>query len=147
MSGSAALASARRRRTGPNQSSLSKPENVIVEEPAKMVPINPSALLLKHNQLLNILQGDFESLKTQLNSINVESESNNPNHLDFYKSQYSSLLEEMKDIKKTLIKVQTFSMETNIELMKLKRLLQKDNESVVQKDEPVLVPELTIKIE
>ena len=145
MSGSAALASARRRRTNPNQYPLSKQENVIVEEPSKMIPINPSALLLKHNQLLNLLQVDVETLKTKLNTMNVDSksESDNPNHLDFYKTQYVSLLEEMKDIKKTLIKVQTFSMETNIEVMKLKRLIQKDNDSVV----PSIVPELTIKIE
>jgi len=145
MSGSAALASARRRRTNPNQYPLSKQENVIVEEPSKMIPINPSALLLKHNQLLNLLQVDVETLKTKLNTMNVDSksESDNPNHLDFYKTQYVSLLEEMKDIKKTLIKVQTFSMETNIEVMKLKRLIQKENDPIVSS----IVPELTIKIE
>ena len=52
----------------------------------------------------------------------------NPEHLDYFKSQYATLLEEMKEIKKTLLKVQTFSMETNLEVMKLKRTI--NNESV-----------------
>ena len=54
MSGSAALASARKRRSTPNGL-----QNEIVETPKPQVtsqqPTNPAMLLLKHNQLINTL--------------------------------------------------------------------------------------------
>ena len=138
MSGSAALASARRRRAIP----ASKIENTIIDEPKPqaqaMNPIHPGALLMKHNQMLSLLQTDLGTLKTQLTNIKVDPEPTNPEHLDYFKSQYATLLEEMKEIKKTLLKVQTFSMETNLEVMKLKRMI---------KIEAEYVPEITIKIE
>jgi len=130
MSGSAALASARRRRAIPQ-----KPENEIVETPKQQMsqpmpqqPIaaNPTALLLKHNGLLGGIQNDIENLKKQLTDIKVPNTSNvdEKSTLEFYKSQHSILLEEMREVKKTLLKIQTFAMETNLELMKLKRNLK-----------------------
>ena len=130
MSGSAALASARRRRAIPQ-----KPENEIVETPKQQLtqpmpqqPIaaNPTALLIKHNGLLGGIQNDIENLKKQLTDIKVPNTSNvdEKSTLEFYKSQHSILLEEMREVKKTLLKVQTFAMETNLELMKLKRNLK-----------------------
>ena len=140
MSGSAALASARRRRAipTPNLNPNSKQENTIVDvkEPPKMVPTNPTALLVKHNQIINMMQTDLGSLKTQLLGLKVEPEVTNPEQIAYFKSQYATLLEEMKEVKKTLLKVQTFSMETNLEVMKLKRLIKTEPEH-----------ELTIKIE
>ena len=130
MSGSAALASARRRRAIPQ-----KPENEIVETPKQQLtqpmpqqPIaaNPTALLIKHNGLLGGIQNDIENLKKQLTDIKVPNTSNvdEKSTLEFYKSQHSILLEEMRELKKTLLKIQTFAMETNLELMKLKRNLK-----------------------
>jgi len=130
MSGSAALASARRRRAIPQ-----KPENEIVETPKQQMsqpmpqqPIaaNPTALLIKHNGLLGGIQNDIENLKKQLTDIKVPNTSNvdEKSTLEFYKSQHSILLEEMREVKKTLLKIQTFAMETNLELMKLKRNLK-----------------------
>jgi hypothetical protein len=130
MSGSAALASARRRRAIPQ-----KPENEIVETPKQQMsqpmpqqPIaaNPTALLLKHNGLLGGIQNDIENLKKQFTDIKVPNTSNvdEKSTLEFYKSQHSILLEEMREVKKTLLKIQTFAMETNLELMKLKRNLK-----------------------
>jgi hypothetical protein len=130
MSGSAALASARRRRAIPQ-----KPENEIVETPKQQLtqpmpqqPIaaNPTALLIKHNGLLGGIQNDIENLKKQLTDIKVPNTSNvdEKSTLEFYKSQHSILLEEMREVKKTLLKIQTFAMETNLELMKLKRNLK-----------------------
>lgn len=131
MSGSAALASARRRRAIPQ-----KPENEIVETPKQQMsqppmpqqPIaaNPTALLIKHNGLLGGIQNDIETLKKQLTEIKVPNSSNvdEKSTLEYYKSQHSILLEEMREVKKTLLKIQTFAMETNLELMKLKRNLK-----------------------
>ncbi len=52
---------------------------------------------------------------------------NNPSEIEYYKKQYETLLNEFSEIKKVLVKVQTFSMETNLEMLNLKRLLQKNN--------------------
>ena len=99
MSGSAALASARRRRAIPQ-----KPENEIVETPKQQLtqpmpqqPIaaNPTALLIKHNGLLGGIQNDIENLKKQLTDIKVPNTSNvdEKSTLEFYKSQHTILLE------------------------------------------------------
>ena len=135
MSGSAALASARRRRAIPQ-----KPENEIIEPPKlsppvqnqqSQVSVNPTTLLIKHNQVLGGLQNDIETLKKQLLSIKVpEPSSDDKSTVEYYKAQHNILLDEMREVKKTLLKVQSFSMETNLELMKLKRTMRPIDESV-----------------
>ena len=132
MSGTAALAAARKRRANPqpnqnvsnqsnqpNQPNVSNPaskmngSNVndsIPEEFPKAT--NPAMLLLQHNMLIQRLQKEVAQLK----------ENNKPKGPETdYKSEYLGLLEEMKEMKKVLLKVQSFSMETNLEVMKLKR--------------------------
>ena len=130
MSGSAGLASARRRRAGPNANVPNTPENAVVERPnvqstqnsGAMAPMNPLALLVKHNELIKALTQEVDHLKQQLADVGtVKPDTNNRETIDYFKQQYNSLLEEMKETKKTLLKIQTFSMETNIEVMKLKR--------------------------
>ena len=130
MSGSAALASARKRRSAPNGL-----QNEITETPKPQTgppqPTNQAMLLLKHNQMINALQNDMINLKTNFSSMKVESPSDNKidrESIDFFKSQYSTLLDEMKELKKTLLKVQSFSMETNLEVMKLKRVHKLEEE-------------------
>jgi hypothetical protein len=136
MSGSAALASARRRRAipqGPEQIS-----NVIVDTPKPPAPqplaANPTMLLLKHNQTLGNLQTDIETLKRQLTDIKVAPavDANDKTTLEYYKNQHTVLMDEMREVKKTLLKIQTFAMETNLEVMKLKRLVKKDEEPAVE---------------
>jgi hypothetical protein len=136
MSGSAALASARRRRAipqGPEQIS-----NVIVDTPKPPAPqplaANPTMLLLKHNQTLGNLQTDIETLKRQLTDIKVAPavDANDKSNVEYYKTQHAVLLDEMREVKKTLLKIQTFAMETNLEVMKLKRLVKKDDEPAVE---------------
>lgn len=135
MSGSAALASARRRRAIPQ-----KPENEIIEPPKLSTPVqnqqsqvsvNPTTLLIKHNQVLGGLQNDIESLKKQLINIKVpEVSPDDKTNVEYYKVQHNLLLDEMREVKKTLLKVQTFAMETNLELMKLKRTMRPIEEPV-----------------
>jgi hypothetical protein len=136
MSGSAALASARRRRAipqGPEQIS-----NVVVDtpKPAPQQPLaaNPTMLLLKHNQVLGNLQTDIESLKRQLTDIKVVPpvDASDKTTLEYYKNQHTILMDEMREVKKTLLKIQTFAMETNLEVMKLKRLVKKEEEPAVE---------------
>jgi hypothetical protein len=137
MSGSAALASARRRRAIPQ-----KPENEVIEPPKlsqpsqpqpgqQSVTVNPTTLLIKHNQVLGGLQTDIEDLKKQLNNIKVpDTSTNDKNNVEYYKNQHNVLLDEMREVKKTLLKVQSFAMETNLELMKLKRTMKPIDEQV-----------------
>jgi len=133
MSGSAGLASARRRRAGPSQTQpVQNPnspnrENVVeqkVDNSNSMGPMNPLAVLLKHNELIKVLTQDVDQIKEQVANITLKlkPDPNNKEHIDYFKQQYNSLLEEMKETKKTLLKIQTFSMETNIEVMKLKKI-------------------------
>jgi hypothetical protein len=124
MSGSAGLASARRRRAGPTPTVPTK-ENIVVEQKVEsqtnMAPTNPLAVLLKHNELIKVLTQEVAKLKEEVASLKVKPDPANKENVEYFKQQYSSLLEEMKETKKTLLKIQTFSMETNIEVMKLKR--------------------------
>jgi len=137
MSGSAGLASARRRRAGPTNSPNMHENNVIerTTEPVNtnaMNPMNPLAVLLKHNELINSLMLEVKQIKEQVALLSVKPDTNNKESVDYFKQQYSSLLEEMKETKKTLLKIQTFSMETNIEVMKLKRT---QSEPSIESDE------------
>jgi hypothetical protein len=124
MSGSAGLASARRRRAGPTPTvPTNTKENIVVEQKVEspMAPTNPLAVLLKHNELIKVLTQEVAKLKEEVASLKVKPDPTNKENVEYFKQQYSSLLEEMKETKKTLLKIQTFSMETNIEVMKLKR--------------------------
>jgi hypothetical protein len=122
MSGTAALAAARKRRANPQiqpqnnvvsnsslkSSSNSKNVSSIEENPKAT---NPAMLLMQHNMSINNLQKEVAELKeSKLKDSEID-----------YKTEYLVLLEEMKEMKKVLLKVQSFSMETNLEVMKLKR--------------------------
>jgi hypothetical protein len=136
MSGTAALAAARKRRANPQPNvtsnsisnstnpASSNVSNSIVGNDKEEFPkaTNPAMLLMQHNMLIQRLQKDVLQLKAEAKETNT-SKSNN---ID-YKSEYLGLLEEMKEMKKVLLKVQSFSMETNLEVMKLKRISESKN--------------------
>jgi hypothetical protein len=140
MSGTAALAAARKRRANPqptsgqfsqsNQSSSSSQSNqsnqslnTIKEEIPKAT--NPTMLLMQHNVFIQKLQKDINEIKAE-NKANSEKPKGPETD---YKEEYLGLLEEMKEMKKVLLKVQSFSMETNLEVMKLKRSFEKSDKS------------------
>ena len=134
MSGTAALAAARKRRANPQSNvtsnSISSPNmntnvnsivgstNISKEEDIPKAT-NPAMLLMQHNMLIQRLQKEVSQLKSEINDLKV-SKPKDPE--TDYKSEYLGLLEEMKEMKKVLLKVQSFSMETNLEVMKLKRV-------------------------
>ena len=123
MSGTAALAAARKRRANPqpnvapsnsnisSSNTTSKPNLAPIDEEFPKAT-NPAMLLIQHNKLIQNLQKDVNELK-ELKPKGPETD---------YKSEYLGLLEEMKEMKKVLLKVQSFSMETNLEVMKIKRI-------------------------
>jgi hypothetical protein len=136
MSGTAALAAARKRRANPQpnvtsnsisnstNAASSNVSNSIVGNDKEEFPkaTNPAMLLMQHNLLIRRLQKEVLELKAE----SKETNTSKSNDID-YKSEYLGLLEEMKEMKKVLLKVQSFSMETNLEVMKLKRISESKN--------------------
>ena len=133
MSGTAALAAARKRRANPQpnqpQNQPNQPQNqnlsTIQEDPPKMG--NPALLLMQHQVIVQRLQKEIAELKTSIADLKVSKEKDEK---DSYKTEYLGLLEEMKEMKKVLLKVQSFSMETNLEVMKLKREQQIEKDKI-----------------
>jgi len=124
MSGTAALAAAKRRRavptnevkpSGPAQTSSSS------QPPSQQGPVNPLTVLIKHDKQISDLENKITQLKFEP-SIPMSKED-----ITHFKSQYNSLVEEIQALKKIIINVQTFSMEMNIEILNVKRLLKNDS--------------------
>lgn len=120
MSGTAALASARRRRAGGTQPSERMPTTP--ETPKVM--LSPIDILKHHDKQLTLLKKEVDELKTQPPPATATS-----SDIDFYKQKYSSLLSEMTEMKTTFVKMQTFCMEINMKVDKMKQSLEKENES------------------
>ncbi len=144
MSGTAALAAARKRRANPqpnvssnsgsnSSSNSTNVSNKVDSELPKAT--NPAMLLMQHNMLIQRLQKDILELKSD-----VKEKSNSKSNDIDYKSEYLGLLEEMKEMKKVLLKVQSFSMETNLEVMKLKRI----TESKVTESDKIDLSSITV---
>ena len=141
MSGTAAISAAIRRRAGGSngmkqnspppyqQHQQNVQRNIQATPPSPptdnlLRPMSPAELLLNHNKMIIELQKEIDSLKQA--KPETKSATNDPSQLEYFKNQYAVLNEDMKEMKKLLIKVQTFSMETNLELLKMKRLLKQD---------------------
>jgi hypothetical protein len=135
MSGTAALAAARKRRanpqpngngnytppTSPATSNLKSNMPPIKEEELPKAT-NPTMLLMQHNIFIQKLQKEVSELKAESKSLKDFKDLSKAD--TDYKSEYLGLLEEMKEMKKVLLKVQSFSMETNLDVMKLKRTVE-----------------------
>ena len=140
MSGTAALAAARKRRATPQPTNSSNPSYSIQPIKEEEVPkaTNPAMLLIQHNILIQKLQKDINDLKSQVKVISENDLKPKGPEIN-YKEEYLGLLEEMKEMKKVLLKVQSFSMETNLDVMKLKRLSEKS-----EKNEKMDVSTITV---
>ena len=150
MSGARALASARRRRASPDELRRNVPTPtpgpVSIPQPSssslggsmgsslppqppsqKMTPAN---MLLNHNKIIDNLQQVVESLnhnmESQIEETKALQSSVKSMHMDdgniaFFKKKVSNMEKEMLDIKKHILKVQTFAMETNLQCLELKK--------------------------
>ena len=127
MSGASALAAAKRRRAVPDfKPSNESPVPVQVAPPT---PTNPLNVLIKHDRQIT-------DLESRINSIKIEKPAPmSTEDIGHFKAQYNSLVEEIQELKKIIIKVQTFSMEMNIELLNLKRLVKNDAKAEVAEKE------------
>ncbi len=134
MSGASALAAAKRRRavgTDPVKPPMnSKPSPPQLQQPQVQVQPqsavnNPLNILLRHEQKLVELEESLEGLQIESKKPDTLS----PDTLHFFKTQHDLLSQEIQELKKIIIKVQTFSMETNMELIRLKKSMKGDPEA------------------
>jgi hypothetical protein len=134
MSGTAALAAAKRRRAVPelkpgtgvtpsiNSGSGTSLSSSSSSSPIPSVqgPVNPLNVIIKHDKQILDLENKLSNIKIE-KATPLSSED-----IAHFKTQYNSLVEEIQELKKIIIKVQTFSMEMNIELLNIKRLVKND---------------------
>ena len=132
MSGASALAAAKRRRAVPTEpvrpsaSKVASPQpsqsqSQVQTQPQTVIAAqNPLSLLLQHEQKLN----DLEKNMVQLKISDKKSEILTPDTLQYFKTQHELMSQELQELKKVLIKVQSFSMETNLDVLKLKQSLK-----------------------
>ena len=147
MSGSRALASARRRRAGPpeptagqsqrNMSSstpsyTSSPgvSSTPPSSPSTTTKMTPAQMLLSHNKIIENMQlvvsnlnDEVSKLNTNISVINNKLENLNidENSKNYYEKQISNMNDVINETKKHILKVQTFSMETNLQCMEIKK--------------------------
>lgn len=112
MSGSMALAAARRRRVNGNDAPpppvpTSRRVNEKVQSNDNKVMVSPLTIMKQHhNEILNI--------KEEIKTIKDNSETFN------YKEGYTTLLKDITEMKKTMVKLQSFILDTDNEIKKLK---------------------------
>ena len=143
MSSKAALSAARRRRaqpTGPvsnNTNDKKQQDNSNQRTPPKpplQSGLNPMQVLSLHDKRIFNLESGFNEMAENINALNqyVDNE-NEEENVAFFKARYESVEKELSDLKKLLIKIQSFAMETNLDLMKFKKSL--DNSDQVGENE------------
>lgn len=121
MSGSMALAAARRRRVNvidtPPPPPTPRRVNEQVQSNDNKIMVSPLTIMKQHhNEILNI--------KEEIKSIKDTSETFN------YKEGYNTLLKDITEMKKTMVKLQSFILDTDNEIKKLKEnKLNRENEN------------------
>lgn len=153
MSGNAALASARRRRAGPSTNvPPSQPRQAPRPSPPKpqqqSVPqkkINPLTLVVQHNTMINemkeemtMMKREIELLKNVNNRITkIEEQLDsdlNLNNISFFKDKYDTIKKQLDDIKRLVVKVQTFSLETNLSVIEVKKSMNMHTDNLVSNE-------------
>lgn len=156
MSGARALASARRRRAAPDerrqpsnipqnkQSSQPSPPHPPQNNEEVKVPQNinnPMVMLLNHNKILDNLQNVVTSLNDKVESYDnyisnkIENLVLDETNIEFFKQKVTNIEKELTTIKKHILKVQTFAMETNLQCIEMKKKLENNTLSVEEEQE------------
>lgn len=163
MSGSAGLAAAKRRRAGPSINSEPPRQNNVHPHPIRqrtpepvqaqshpsntIINSHPLIILSQHEQQINKInsniEGIYDILNKNITNPAVKSIPTDEESVQFFKTKYEAMSREMDEMKRLLIKIQTFSMETNLELLKMKRLLKTDTR-LTDNDEDTCIDNLTI---
>lgn len=77
--------------------------------------------------------GEMEKLK----GIIKQKDPTNPNDIEYFKTQFNSLTHEVAELKKLIMKVQSFSMENNMEIIQLKKLSRQEKDKLDLSEEPI----------
>jgi hypothetical protein len=150
MSSKAALSAARRRRaqpTGPitNEKNKGSSANTLPQPPEQksniQTGLNPMQVLSQHDKRIFNLESGFNEMAENISALNqyVDNE-NEEETVAFFKARYASVEKELSDLKQLLIKIQSFSMETNLDLMKFKKSLDKPEPTEEPSEEPTEEP-------
>ncbi len=158
MSGARALASARRRRAAPDMnqatnsraSSAPTPVSTRSSSPEKQntpinngQKINPGVMLLNHDKVLKNLNSVVESLnqKVEEQQLSIEGRMNDmvldDNSIEFFKEKVNNLESQLNDIKKHILKVQSFAMETNLQFMQMKNVSHNENSQIMEEADQI----------
>jgi len=145
MSGARALASARRRRAEPqsnvapsslNSTRISNNASSVQETGQQKTPkMNPAMMLLSHNKIIENLQTIIANLNSKvdeqeqnLNRLmkeNSQTYQMDNTNIEYYKKKIATIDDSLEEIKQHTLKVQTFSMDTNLQLVEVKKKLNK----------------------
>ena len=152
MSSKAALSAARRRRAQP--SGVVSNNNEVKNETSRNLPppptkqtttggLNPIQILGQHDKRIFNLENGFNEMAENISALNqyVDNE-NEEETVAYFKARYESVEKELAELKQLLIKIQSFAMETNLDLMKFKKTL--DNSGQVDEPESDQIPQESV---
>lgn len=127
MSGSAALASARRRRVN----AVEQVSNVPQKQPTQTNQTNQTnndKILVSPLTIMKHHHNEILAMKEQINQLK-----NNDNTDSFnYEEGYTNLTKEVTEMKKIIVKLQSFVMDTDKEIKKLK---ETKNKVIIEEDD------------
>lgn len=158
MSGATALAAARRRRANASMqqnpiasNSMQNNANEITGtnvDQSEKTKITPTRMLLNHNKMIENINTIIEAMTKQMDSMineqqikllveeTITQELNkiklDEKNIDFFKNKYSKIENQLSEIKKHVLKIQSFAMETNLQCVELKKKMMRDNKEKKQ---------------
>ena len=120
--------------------------------------INPTQMLMNHNKLIENLNRVVDNINQKVeNEVMTKEEIKklvkqsvedamstlelNDDNIEFFKNKYSKMSNQLQEIKKHVIKVQTFAMETNLQCIELKKKMFREkteskNMDQIMKNDP-----------
>lgn len=151
MSGARALASARRRRAGAPENNQPRNPPPIVKpvplsssnndmgsafdmdtSPPAPKKMTPAAMLLNHNKVIDNLQQVVTNLDKSFVAHQHDMEEKmasftlDDNNIEYFKQKVKDLEIQLREIKRHILKVQTFAMETNTQCMEMKKKMNNE---------------------
>jgi hypothetical protein len=113
------------------QESMEYDPNTFQEEQQK--PTNARTMLIGHDQSIRVLREAVTNLELQTTSQikktqdQIQGLSLDDSNIEYFKTKIASIEKQMNEIKKHIIKVQTFAMETNLQCIEMKKKKEDDS--------------------
>ena len=82
----------------------------------------------EHINQQNVIKKKMEAIEERLNS------ELNMNSINFFKKKYEIIKKQLEEIKKLIIKIQTFSMETNLQVIDVKKRMNENTSDLVNNE-------------